>query len=213
MAQDYNFTPRARRGLELARKEAEKYQSASVSDVHLELAMVVLAAGSHFSVWEKLNFDVEVFEKCLRSMAEKAPKDVQGVIPIPYSAEIRQLLGLADLEAKALNHSWLGTEHILLAHFKLGTPAAHVLEDLRLSYDQVLSAILEMYDKANDERAASLDAEDNGFHVLIDPGSATCDEIAEVFEAISELNRAVGGIGMMFVDSPTESKSIVGIYY
>jgi hypothetical protein len=36
---------------------------------------------------------------------------------------------------------------------------------------------------------------DIGFQVLIDPGSATSEDIAAVLEAISELNRAAGGIG------------------
>jgi len=44
--------------------------------------------------------------------------------------------------------------------------------------------------------------EEAGFRVFIDPGIAKPEEIAEVFEAISELNRAVGGHGMIFVDLP-----------
>jgi hypothetical protein len=56
-----------------------------------------------------------------------------------------------------------------------------------------------------------LAAEEVGFRVFIDPGSATPEEITEVFEAISELNRAVGGNGMIFLDCPEESEKFTGV--
>jgi hypothetical protein len=51
-----------------------------------------------------------------------------------------------------------------------------------------------------DEKPSWILGKELGFRVVVDPGSATSEEIAEVFDAISELNRADGGDGMTFSD-------------
>jgi ATP-dependent Clp protease ATP-binding subunit ClpC len=52
---------------------------------------------------------------------------------IPYTPRVKKVLALAGKEAKGLNHSYIGTEHILLGLFREGEGvAARILKSLEV---------------------------------------------------------------------------------
>ncbi len=224
------FTPRAEAAITLARKEADKQNNLDADIGHVALALVKLGDGAHSQVWKRLGFDVEGFEHQLRR-SERSQRNsrrdlAEGFglgIQSRYSPSVSELLETAEKEAKALNHSWVGTEHILLAFLNknilsilspLEQEVVKAFGDFGLQHEQVRDAILAMYGPDNipgQYPRLELASQDLGFRVFVDPGSATPEEIAEVFEAVSELNRAVGGHGMLFLDCAERSETIAGV--
>jgi ATP-dependent Clp protease ATP-binding subunit ClpC len=66
---------------------------------------------------------------------------------IPYTPRVKKVLALAGKEAKALNHSYVGTEHILLGLLREGEGvAARVLKSLDVDLDRVRNEILKELD-------------------------------------------------------------------
>src|SRR4051812_40453528 len=58
-----------------------------------------------------------------------------------FTTEARQAVAGAQLEARRLNHGWIGTEHLLLALLTQDTASSAVLFRYELTHDAVLDAI------------------------------------------------------------------------
>jgi len=66
---------------------------------------------------------------------------------IPYTPRVKKVLALAAKEAKALNHTYVGTEHILLGLLREGDGvAARVLKNLDVDIEQTRQEILKELD-------------------------------------------------------------------
>ena len=66
---------------------------------------------------------------------------------IPYTPRVKKVLALAGKEAKALNHTYVGTEHILLGLLREGDGvAARVLKKLEVDIEQTRQEILKELD-------------------------------------------------------------------
>jgi ATP-dependent Clp protease ATP-binding subunit ClpC len=66
---------------------------------------------------------------------------------IPYTPRVKKVLALAGKEAKALNHSYVGTEHILLGLLREGDGvAARVLKNLDVDIERTRNEILRELD-------------------------------------------------------------------
>src|SRR5262249_56318666 len=66
---------------------------------------------------------------------------------IPYTPRVKKVLALAGKEAKALNHTYVGTEHILLGLLREGDGvAARVLKNLDVDIEQTRQEILKELD-------------------------------------------------------------------
>src|ERR1044071_3357649 len=66
---------------------------------------------------------------------------------IPYTPRVKKCLALAVKEAKALNHTYVGTEHILLGILREGDGvAARVLKNLNVGVEATRLEILKELD-------------------------------------------------------------------
>src|ERR1700678_2644417 len=66
---------------------------------------------------------------------------------IPYTPRVKKVLALASKEAKALNHTYVGAEHILLGLLREGDGvAAKVLKNLEIDIEQTRQEILKELD-------------------------------------------------------------------
>src|SRR6187397_601305 len=66
---------------------------------------------------------------------------------VPYTPRVKKVLALAGKEAKALNHSYVGTEHILLGLLREGEGvAARVLKSLEVDIERTRNEILKELD-------------------------------------------------------------------
>src|ERR1051325_11518025 len=108
-----NFTPRAQQVLALARKEADRFNHNYVGTEHLLLGLIKLGQGVAVNVLQKMGLDLETVRMQVEKQVGSGP-ETKMVGNIPYTPRVKKVLALAGKEAKALNHSYVGTEHILL---------------------------------------------------------------------------------------------------
>ncbi len=152
-----NFTPRAQQVLALARKEADRFNHNFVGTEHLLLGLIKLGQGVAVNVLQKLGLDLETVRMEVEKQVGTGP-DQKMIGNIPYTPRVKKVLALANKEAKALNHTYVGTEHILLGLLREGDGvAARVLKNLDVDIEQTRQEILKELDPnfASQEEPAS----------------------------------------------------------
>src|SRR5213595_2592288 len=141
-----NFTPRAQQVLQLARKEADRFNHNYVGTEHLLLGLIKLGQGVAVNVLQKMGLDLETVRMEVEKQVGSGP-ETKMVGNIPYTPRVKKVLALAGKEAKALNHSYVGTEHILLGLLREGEGvAARVLKSLELDIERTRNEILKELD-------------------------------------------------------------------
>ncbi|MDE0825376.1 MAG: ATP-dependent Clp protease ATP-binding subunit [Akkermansiaceae bacterium] len=137
-----NFTPRAQQVLALARKEADRFNHNYVGTEHLLLGLIKLGQGVAVSVLERMGLDLESVRMEVEKQVGTGP-DQKITGNIPYTPRVKKVLALANKEAKALTHSYVGTEHILLGLLREGEGvAARVLQTLDVDIARTRNEIL-----------------------------------------------------------------------
>src|SRR5438477_3150461 len=152
-----NFTPRAQQVLALARKEADRFNHNFVGTEHLLLGLIKLGQGVAVNVLQKLGLDLETVRMEVEKQVGTGP-DQKMIGNIPYTPRVKKVLALAAKEAKALNHTYVGTEHILLGLLREGDGvAARVLKNLDVDIEATRQEILKELDPnlASGEEASS----------------------------------------------------------
>src|SRR5690606_28570874 len=154
-----NFTPRAQQVLALARKEADRFNHNYVGTEHLLLGLIKLGQGVAVNVLQKMGLDLETVRKEVEKQVGSGP-ETKMVGNIPYTPRVKKVLALAGKEAKALQHSYVGTEHILLGLLREGEGvAARVLKSLEVDIERTRNEIL----KELDPNFTPQEAEDEEF--------------------------------------------------
>src|SRR3954465_14299218 len=153
-----NFTPRAQQVLALARKEADRFNHNFVGTEHLLLGLIKLGQGVAVNVLQKLGLDLETVRMEVEKQVGTGP-DQKMIGNIPYTPRVKKVLALAAKEAKALNHTYVGTEHILLGLLREGDGvAARVLKNRDGNMKQPRQEILKELDPnfaAQEEQATA----------------------------------------------------------
>jgi len=131
------YTERARRGLFFARYEATEFGSPTIESEHLLLGLIREGNGLTRRLFAGANVDLETVRKEIERrvpMGEKMPTSVE----IPFSAAVKRILNHTAAEADRLGHSYIGTEHLLLAILREERSlAGAVLLDMGLRADEV----------------------------------------------------------------------------
>ncbi|MCH2601883.1 MAG: ATP-dependent Clp protease ATP-binding subunit [Pedosphaera sp.] len=141
-----NFTPRAQQVLALARKEADRFNHNFVGTEHLLLGLIKLGQGVAVNVLQKMGLDLETVRLEVEKQVGTGP-DQKQVGNIPYTPRVKKVLNLASKEAKQLQHTYVGTEHILLGLLREGDGvAARVLKNLDIDIEQTRQEILKELD-------------------------------------------------------------------
>jgi ATP-dependent Clp protease ATP-binding subunit ClpC len=160
-----NFTPRAQQVLALARKEADRFNHSFVGTEHLLLGLINLGQGVAVNVLQKMGLDLETVRLEVEKQVGTGP-DQKLAGNIPYTPRVKKVLELSKKEAKALHHTYVGTEHILLGLLREGEGvAARVLRNLDIDIDLCRQEILHELDpnfESDDELAAGVEEESDG---------------------------------------------------
>src|SRR3954468_7311602 len=141
-----NFTPRAQQVLGLARKEADRFHHNFVGTEHLLLGLVALGQGTAVAVLRRMGIGLEMLRLEVEKQVGTGP-DQKTLGNIPYTPRVKKVMALAAREAKALQHTYVGTEHILLGLLSEGDGvAARVLKSLNVEVGQTRDEILREID-------------------------------------------------------------------
>jgi ATP-dependent Clp protease ATP-binding subunit ClpC len=137
-----NFTPRAQQVLALARKEADRFNHSYVGTEHLLLGLIKLGQGVAVNVLERMGLELDAVRMEVEKEVGTGPPQKSGG-NIPYTPRVKKVLALANKEAKSLNHSYVGTEHLLLGLLREGEGvAARVLRRLEVDIQRTRNEIL-----------------------------------------------------------------------
>ena len=110
----YNFTERVRKVLAMAREEAARLHHEYVGTEHILLGLIREGEGVAAAVLNNLSVDLEEIQQKIEETVKKG-KAAQATGPdLPYTSRAKKVLELAMGEARELNHSYVGTEHLLL---------------------------------------------------------------------------------------------------
>jgi hypothetical protein len=141
-----NFSPRAQQVLALARREADRFSHNFVGTEHLLLGLIRLGQGVAVNVLGKMGLDLESVRTEVEKQIGTGP-DQKMFGNIPYTPRVKKVLSLAAKEARALNHTYVGTEHILLGLLREGDGvAARVLANLGVNTEVTRQLILKELD-------------------------------------------------------------------
>jgi hypothetical protein len=142
----HNFTPRAQQVMALARKEADRFHHNFVGTEHLLLGLISLGQGVAVNVLQKMGLELETVRLEVEKQVGTGP-DQKVFGNIPYTPRVKKVLLLAAKEANALNHTYVGTEHILLGLLGDGEGvAALVLKSFEVDISKTRQEILRELD-------------------------------------------------------------------
>lgn len=141
-----NFTPRVQEVLALAKKEAERLHHTYIGTEHVLLGLVGLGQGVAVNVLQKIGLDLDVVRKEVEQLVV-IDEPVKTGGNLPYTPRVKKVFALAAKEAKALRHTYVGTEHILLGLLREGEGvAAQVLSALEVDIERTRNEILKELD-------------------------------------------------------------------
>jgi ATP-dependent Clp protease ATP-binding subunit ClpC len=110
----YNFTERVRKVLAIAREEAARLHHEHVGTEHILLALIREGKGVAATVLQNLNAELDEVQQKIEDTVKKG-KTAQTTGPdLPYTSRAKKVLELAMSEASELDHTVVGTEHLLL---------------------------------------------------------------------------------------------------
>jgi ATP-dependent Clp protease ATP-binding subunit ClpC len=141
---NYNFTDRVRKVLAMAREEAIRLQHDYVGTEHILLGLIREGEGVAAAVLMNLNVDLEQIHERIEESVRKGKATI-ALGELPYTSRAKKVLEYAMAEARELNHSYVGTEHLLLGLLREEKGiAAQVLNSLGVSLEEARAETLKL---------------------------------------------------------------------
>ena len=149
------FTDRARRVVVLAQDEAKALNHNYIGTEHLLLGLISEGEGVAAKALESLDISLEAVRAQVEEIIGHGTSTPTG--HIPFTPRAKKVLELSLREALQMNHSYIGTEHILLGLIREGEGvAAQVLIRLGADLNTVRNSVLQLLQGyQGDERQAA----------------------------------------------------------
>jgi len=141
---NYNFTDRVRKVLAMAREEAIRLQHDYVGTEHILLGLIREGKGVAAAALENLTADLDELSRLIEENVRRG-KSASTIGELPYTSRAKKVLEYAMAEARELNHSYVGTEHLLLGLLREEKGlAAKVLGELGIGLKEARSETLKL---------------------------------------------------------------------
>ncbi len=133
---NYNFTERVRKVLSMARQEAIRLQHDYVGTEHILLGLIREGEGVAAHVLGNLKVDLDQIHERVDESVRRGKATI-ALGELPYTNPAKKVLEFAMAEARELNHSYVGTEHLLLGLLRESKGiAAQVLNSLGMTIEE-----------------------------------------------------------------------------
>ncbi|MGJ3508963.1 ATP-dependent Clp protease ATP-binding subunit [Enemella sp. A6] len=137
------FTDRARRVVVLAQEEARLLNHNYIGTEHILLGLIHEGEGVAAKALESLGISLEAVREKVEEIIGPGQNSPKG--HIPFTPRAKKVLELSLREALQLNHSYIGTEHILLGLIREGEGvASKVLVQLGADQTRVRNQVLQL---------------------------------------------------------------------
>jgi ATP-dependent Clp protease ATP-binding subunit ClpC len=141
---NYNFTDRVRKVLAMAREEAIRLQHDYVGTEHILLGLIREGEGVAAAVLTNLSVDLEQIQERIEESVRRGKATI-ALGELPYTSRAKKVLEFAMAEARELNHSYVGTEHLLLGLLREEKGiAAEVLNQLGVTLEEARRQTLKL---------------------------------------------------------------------
>jgi ATP-dependent Clp protease ATP-binding subunit ClpC len=138
------FTDRARKVMALANQEAQRFNHEYIGTEHILLGLVKEGSGVGANVLKNLDVDIKKLRLEIEKLVKSGP-DMVTMGKLPQTPRAKKVIEYAIEEARALNHNYVGTEHILLGLLRESEGiAAQVLMNLGLRLEDVRQEVLNL---------------------------------------------------------------------
>src|SRR6202165_5655749 len=138
------FTDRARKVMQLANQEAQRFNHEYIGTEHILLGLVKEGSGVAANVLKNLDIDL----RKIRLEVEKIVQWGRNMVPLgklPQTPRAKKVIEYSIEEARNLNHNYVGTEHLLLGLLREQEGvAAQVLMNLGLKLEDVREEVLNL---------------------------------------------------------------------
>lgn len=143
------FTNRAKQVIKLAKKEAQRLNHNYLGTEHVLLGLLKLGQGIAVNVLRNLNIDYETVLSEVERLVGFGP-EIQVYGDPALTGKVKKVFEYSNEEASALNHNYVGTEHLLLALLRqTDGVAAQILENLNINLKEVRKEVLKELETFN----------------------------------------------------------------
>jgi len=151
------FTDRARKVMALANQEAQRFNHEYIGTEHILLGLVKEGSGVGANVLKNLEVDLRKVRLEVEKLVKSGP-DMVTMGKLPQTPRAKKVIEYSIEEARALNHNYVGTEHLLLGILRENEGvAAQVLMSLGLKMEEVREEVLNLLGAGMDvESGASM---------------------------------------------------------
>lgn len=137
------FTQRAQKVLQLAQEEAIRMKHESIGTEHILLGLIREGGGIAAKALEAIDVNLETIEEGIEKLVGIGSKDVGPIVH--YTPRAKKVIELSVDESRKLGHSYIGTEHLLLALIREGEGvAARVLNNAGVSLNKARQQVLQL---------------------------------------------------------------------
>ena len=152
---NYN-TERVRKVLSMARQEAIRLQHDYVGPEHILLGLIGEGGGVAARVLARMDVELEAVHRRVEESVRQGKAAVAELGELPYTSAAKKVLEFALAEARELEHTYMGTEHLLLGLLREGQGvAAKVLKSLGVAIDEARSQTRKVLDAHGDSGASA----------------------------------------------------------
>ncbi len=138
------FTDRARKVMQLANQEAQRFNHEYIGTEHILLGLVKEGSGVAANVLKNLDVDLRKIRIEVEKIVQTGP-DMVTMGKLPQTPRAKKVIEYAMEEARNLNHNYVGTEHLLLGLLREQEGvAAQVLMNLGLKLEEVREEVLNL---------------------------------------------------------------------
>ena len=138
------FTDRARKVMQLANQEAQRFNHEYIGTEHILLGLVKEGSGVAANVLKNLDVDLRKIRLEVEKIVQSGP-DMVTMGKLPQTPRAKKVIEYAMEEARNLNHNYVGTEHLLLGLLREQEGvAAQVLMNLGLKLEDVRDEVLNL---------------------------------------------------------------------
>jgi len=138
------FTDRARKVMQLANQEAQRFNHEYIGTEHILLGLVKEGTGVAANVLKNLDIDLRKIRMEVEKIVQAGP-DMVTMGKLPQTPRAKKVIEYSIEEARNLNHNYVGTEHLLLGLLREQEGvAAQVLMNLGLKLEDVREEVLNL---------------------------------------------------------------------
>ncbi|HPP51734.1 MAG TPA: ATP-dependent Clp protease ATP-binding subunit, partial [Thermoguttaceae bacterium] len=149
------FTDRARKVMQLANQEAQRFNHEYIGTEHILLGLIKEGSGVAANVLRNLDIDLRKIRLEVEKLVQSGP-DMVTMGKLPHTPRAKKVLEYAVEEARNLNHNYVGTEHLLLGLLREQEGvAAQVLMNLGVRLEDVREEVLNLLGHGSIEGAES----------------------------------------------------------